>query len=145
MITGYCILGLLVSLVSSQGDNTSCMLVSEESRLTSTNQHLICYFFYLAAHGRNSVLSPLYSIWIVLWSSLPLPRYVCYCSWWVCSADDGSILASPPNSNVSYHWFHCSTYAWYGSEEREEGEKSNLQVVRCSPRILSLWLCNDVV
>jgi len=36
-----------------------------------------------SAHGRDSVLSSLYSIWIVLWSSLHLPRYVCHCSWWV--------------------------------------------------------------
>ena len=39
-----------------------------------------------AAHGWNSVLSSFDSIWSVLWSSFPLPCYVCHCSRWVCCA-----------------------------------------------------------
>jgi hypothetical protein len=78
MITGYCILGLLVSLRR---------LVFSFSFISHHNKPTLSSIasFYLAAHGRNGVLSSLYSIWIVLWSSLPLPRFVCHCSWWVSS------------------------------------------------------------
>jgi len=76
MITGYCILGILVSLRKLV---FSFSFVSHHNKPTLSS----IASFYPAAHGRDGVLSSLYSIWIVLWSSLPLPRYVCHCSWWV--------------------------------------------------------------
>lgn len=56
---------------------------------------------------------------------------------------------SSPSICTSHRCFHYnnnySTYDWRWSEEREERQEPNVQVVRCPPHILSLWLCNDVV